>query len=91
MLENNLEHCAIITAYKNFDIDYELDKEITSQSPDYSLLVNRNQSWIPVLDKAFSVHRCFVAVGFRHLFYKQGLIQQLRKLGYTVEPIPVRN
>lgn len=91
MLENNLEHCAILTAYKNFDIDYQLDKEITSKSPDYSLLVSRNKSWIPLLDKAFSVHRCFVAVGFRHLFYQQGLIQQLRKLGYTVEPIPVRN
>lgn len=91
MLENNLDDCAIVTAYKNLDIDYQLDKEITSQSPDYSLLVSRNKSWIPLLDKAFSVHRCFAAVGFRHLFYKQGLIRQLRKLGYTVEPIPVRN
>lgn len=91
MLDNNLDDCSIITNYKNLTLDYQLHQEVSPQSADYSLLVNRNNSWLPVLDQAFSANNCFAAVGFRHLFYRQGLIQQLRKLGYHVEPVPVKN
>jgi hypothetical protein len=89
MLDNNLSDCAITNAYKKFDIDYKLNTELNEKSADYLLLINRNNSWISILDKAFSFNNCFVAVGFKHLFYKQGLIQKLRNLGYDITPIPV--
>jgi uncharacterized protein YbaP (TraB family) len=89
MLDNNLSDCAITSAYKNFEIDYKLNTELNEKSADYLLLIIRNNSWISILDKAFSFNNCFVAVGFKHLFYKQGLIQKLRNLGYDVTPIPV--
>lgn len=43
-----------------------------------------------IIDKAFLQNNCFVAVGFKHLFYKQGLIQLLRNSGYTVTPNPAK-
>lgn len=89
MLDNNLSDCAITSAYKKFDIDYKLNTELNEKSADYLLLINRNNSWISILDKAFSFNNCFVVVGFKHLFYKKGLIQKLRNLGYDVTPIPV--
>lgn len=88
MLNNNLSDCRFITEYKNFDIDYKLEKELSKKSVDYLLLINRNNRWTSILDNAFSSNNCFVAVGFKHLLYRQGLIQKLRELGYNVTPVP---
>jgi uncharacterized protein YbaP (TraB family) len=90
MLDNDLTDCEIIKTYKSFDINYKLDTDLLAYAPDAPLLIKRNKVWIQVLDKALSSNNCFVAVGFKHLCYKQGLIQQLRALGYRVSPIPVR-
>jgi uncharacterized protein YbaP (TraB family) len=87
MLDNDLSDCRFITVYKNLDMDYELDTLLNEKSPALLLLINRNNRWTEILDAAFSSGNCFVAVGFRHLFYKQGLIQKLRELGYSVTPI----
>lgn len=87
MLTDDVNDCKYIEAYKHFDIDYKLDTTLTEKSADYSLLVNRNSQWLTTLDKAFASANCFVAVGFKHLMYQQGLIQQLKALGYTVIPV----
>lgn len=87
MLDNDLSNCRFIEAYKNLDIDYQLDISLDEKSPSFLLLANRNSNWTFILNKAFSSNNCFVAVGFKHLCYRQGLIQNLRKLGYSVTPI----
>lgn len=89
-LDGDLSGCKAVTAYRNFDIDYKLDTLLEQNSAAAALLVDRNSNWKIILDKAFSFHNCFVAVGFNHLRYKQGLIQQLREIGYEVTPIPTR-
>lgn len=87
-LEGDTAACAFITAYRNLDINYNLDSMVLENAANKSLLVDRNNHWILTLNKAFASRNCFVAVGYMHLCFKQGLIQQLRKLGYTVTPVP---
>lgn len=87
MLNENLSGCKIITDYKNFNLNYELEKDVTKVAAFDALLIERNKKWVSTIDKSFLQNNCFVAVGFRHLFYKQGLIQLLRGLGYKVIPI----
>ncbi|MEZ0608567.1 TraB/GumN family protein [Fibrella sp. WM1] len=89
MLDDDLTGCDIVSAYKRFDINYEFDVDLLKNAGRSPLLVQRNNRWVRLLENAFSSNNCFVAVGYRHLMYKQGLIQQLRALGYTVTPIPI--
>ncbi len=51
------------------------------------LLYNRNDKWISKLNEILPEKTVFVAVGAAHLIGEQGLLAQLRKLGYTVEPV----
>lgn len=54
------------------------------------MLDDRNRSWMRQLPALFQQQRTFVAVGALHLATDQGLIAQLRKLGYQVKPLPLR-
>lgn len=87
MLNENLSGCTIITDYKNFNLNYELDRDVSKEATFDELIISRNKKWLAIIDKSFSQNNCFVAVGFRHLFYQQGLIQLLRNAGYKVTPI----
>ncbi|MDJ1506133.1 TraB/GumN family protein [Xanthocytophaga agilis] len=87
MLEEDFKPCQIFDTYKNLTINYELSKDLTDKNNHLALL-ERNRKWVKRLDKAFQKNSCFVAVGFRHLMYRQGLIQQLRDVGYSVKPVP---
>lgn len=87
MLNENLSGCAFLTDYKNFNLGYELNKDVQKIASYDELLIKRNKKWLPIIEKSFSQHNCFVAIGVRHLFYKQGLIQLLREAGYKVMPI----
>lgn len=51
------------------------------------LLDNRNKDWVRKLKKIMSNESVFVAVGAGHLVGKLGLIELLRKEGYTLRPI----
>jgi uncharacterized protein YbaP (TraB family) len=86
MLQNDHSKCGSTQAYKDFALDYEFEQT----GPDVLGLRARNTNWLAILDKAFQQKNCFVAVGFRHLMYQQGLIQQLRRRGYTVTPVSAR-
>lgn len=70
--------------YKRQELDYSLNKRIKGLN---HLLKGRNDKWMKILLEQLDAKNCFVAVGIRHLFYKDGLIEQLRKQGYIVEPI----
>ena len=52
-----------------------------------ALIVDRNNNWLVQLKALIPEKSCFVAVGCMHLADKEGLIQQLRNIGYTVEPV----
>lgn len=50
-----------------------------------SLIVERNQRWLPKIDECLATMRCFVVVGAAHLVGRDGLIEMMRAKGYTVE------
>ncbi len=56
---------------------------------DYYYLMNdaRNIKWMKKLPGLLAQQSQFVAVGAMHLMGPNGLVEQLRKLGYTVTPI----
>ncbi len=51
------------------------------------LLYRRNNTWINKLKEILPSEKIFIAVGAGHLIGEHGLITQLKKLGYTVEPV----
>lgn len=51
------------------------------------LLYGRNRKWAEILDGLLPGKSLLVAVGAAHLPGKQGVIELLRKKGYTVEPV----
>jgi len=51
------------------------------------LLDNRNRNWVGQLKNIMKTTSVFVAVGAGHLVGKAGLIELLRKEGYTLRPI----
>ncbi len=66
-----------------------LNKEDDSMTPaEEKLLVDdRNARWMKELPALMNDQSCFIAVGFMHLVGDNGLVSQLRKAGYTVEPV----
>ncbi len=72
----------------------QLDKlyELAVNSPDMAgskeaLVDNRNKKWIPMLEKHMHSKACFIAVGAAHLGGEMGILNLLKKKGYTVEPV----
>ncbi|MEO6670223.1 MAG: TraB/GumN family protein [Ferruginibacter sp.] len=55
------------------------------------LLEDRNNHWMLQLPELMKVHSLFVAVGALHLAGESGLVNQLRKKGYTVTSINPKN
>ena len=89
MLREDFSDCEMLNDYKKFDINYELELDLIQNSNKFPLLIERNTKWTMMLHESLPTNNCFIAVGFRHLCYKQGLIQQLRNLGYTVTPVQI--
>jgi uncharacterized protein YbaP (TraB family) len=80
--------------YDNY-ITQNLDElqKLFEQSDDYSqeeldkLLKIRNQKWLVQLPTLMENGRLFIAVGAGHLIGKGGMLEGLKKLGYTVKPL----
>ena len=51
------------------------------------LLYTRNKNWIPVMEDKMKSQRYFFAVGAGHLAGKDGVIDLLKKTGYTLKPL----
>lgn len=61
--------------------------EDKSDAMENALLVDRNKHWIPILEKAMHTQSSFIAFGAMHLTGDIGIVNLLRKQGYTVMPI----
>jgi len=80
----------MIEVYKQQDVERLFS--FVSSSPDLmnaqeDLLTKRNSNWIPVMEKSMKDGGSFFAVGAAHLGGSIGLIELLRKAGYTVRPV----
>lgn len=79
---------ALADEYVNFKYNYQFEKSCSKiNDRSQKLLVDRNAKWLEVLPGMITEKNVFIAVGLNHLNYECGLITQLRKLGYTVEPV----
>lgn len=52
-----------------------------------TILDKRNKEWMPKMEESMKKQNSFFAVGAAHLAGRDGLINLLRRKGYTVEPI----
>lgn len=91
-IKTNERYCSTTNDYVAFKEDYKFKKNCSSlDDRDDILLTERNNEWMQKLPGLINSNNCFIAVGLAHLRYKCGLIQQLRDLGYSVEPVTMRS
>ena len=66
-----------------------LNTEDDDMSPEEKKMMidNRNDNWIKKMTVLIPSKSCFIAVGCLHLVGEKGLIEQLKKAGYTVEGV----
>ncbi|MGE9312794.1 TraB/GumN family protein [Niabella sp. CJ426] len=82
--------CSLADNYTQFRLQYQLDQSCKNLNADKKkLVVQRNQKWMLLLPTLIEKNSTFISVGLEHLHFECGLIMQLRKLGYSVEPIPM--
>lgn len=79
----------LIVAYRKGDVQALHD--LISSTPEMEnytdlLLYNRNRKWVPILNEQMHKGPAFIAVGGGHLGGTNGVIDLLRKEGYTVNP-----
>lgn len=90
--ENTIQQSAqdLTKLYLNQDLAgmYKLSEAYGSKFGDMTYLVDeRNQNWMKRLPGLLALRPTFVAVGALHLAGPAGLIELLKKQGYTVKPI----
>ncbi len=80
-----------ITAYKNEKlteaVSYLTRPEYMDENATLLMQVKRNQNWVQQMPKMMEKGSNLFAVGAAHLTDEFGLIQLLRKEGYTVSPV----
>ena len=83
----NQEPCVVQKQY--FDTKYSYDFETKIDSLPFAANY-RNKKWLDIIIKEINKTSCFIAVGFNHLRFQNGLIARLRKKRYRVVPIPMK-
>ena len=88
------EYQQLLNAYTNQQLNKiaELTEKSNKDFPQFSqvLITDRNVSWIPRLEKIIGNGGAFVAVGAAHLPGSNGVVELLKKKGYSVEPITIK-
>lgn len=77
--------------YKQYNLEFmaTLNEDMKQKSPKtYDIFLNnRNDMWMEKIPGILKSGSSLIAVGVRHLVGDDGLINMLRKEGYTVEPV----
>jgi len=83
----------MIKTYKEEDISelYDASVDYFSELELNLLLHKRNQNWIPKIGEMAQEKSTFFAVGAGHLGGDQGVINLLKKAGYSVKPVEPLN
>ena len=80
----------MVEAYKKQDLN-ALQKMITEEGSEgdfeKDFLITRNNNWVDPIEKSVKENRTFFAVGAAHLPGEIGVINLLRKKGYTVKAV----
>lgn len=90
--EEGIEDMDKVTqAYMNEDLNALLQlSEEEESNPEFMLMIldNRNAEWLKKLPGIMSDSPSFIAVGALHLVGDKGVLEGLKKQGYTLTPIP---
>lgn len=85
------ETAKLVSKYKEEDINalFEIttDKRYTSEKTKKNILDNRNLNWLKIMPELMKTESTFFAVGSAHLAGELGVINLLRKAGYSVKPV----
>jgi uncharacterized protein YbaP (TraB family) len=84
------QYAEMLAAYKRQDLPALFQQINSSKELGDDLgafLDKRNQKWIPRMKKIMQTKPTFFAVGAGHLWGDEGVINLLRKAGYTVTPM----
>jgi len=92
MVNDKKEFQAILALYESKDISAmlvasESSENVINSKFEKELLTNRNQTWIPRMQKIMLDKSTFFGVGAAHLAGENGIIQLLRKQGFKVEAV----
>ena len=88
--ESRTEYDQLVNAYKQQDLPALYKMIITSKDMEQSMAIyldDRNKKWIPNMSNKMKASSVFFAVGAGHLAGQKGVINLLRKAGYTVEAV----
>lgn len=81
----------MVELYKKQDLDsvaiYINKDELSDEKYGKLLLTDRNKKWAKKLNEIMKKESVFVAVGAGHLPGKEGVINLLRQMGYTLTPL----
>lgn len=82
----------MMSTYKTENIEAMLALSDESESKmmrdfEEDILLKRNRNWIPVMEKTMQEKPTFFGVGAAHLAGEEGVINLLRKKGFTVEAV----
>ncbi len=88
---NMSEFDVLFNLYEKEDINglHKMISEETDMLPEFNhwFLDVRNANWIPVIEKQISTEATFIAVGAGHLGGTTGVLELLKKQGYTITGI----
>lgn len=76
--------CSFMKEYLSFNLDYSFNKKCVNSA---GQVETRNNKWMKEIPSLLEVNNTFIAIGINHLFNQCGIIEQLRQLGYKVEPV----
>ena len=79
------DNCAETEWYSDMQFDFKMDQPCTNTL----MLTDRNNKWMIQIKENLKTNNCFIVVGLSHLMFNCGLLNQLRDLGYTIEPVYV--
>ena len=83
----------IVSIYKNQNINKMLELykgDDTMLEFEDELLINRNNNWIPVIEKQIKIGSTFIAVGAMHLPGETGILNLLKQKAYIVIPVNIK-
>lgn len=80
--KNKSSYCQDVNNYLSRSFNYGFDKSCQSVN-----VIKRNNEWLPKIINSLKQKKTFITVGLFHLFGDCGIISQLRKQGFIVEPL----
>lgn len=82
----NMNNCIFTEKYRNFDLEYEFEQDCVRDI----LILERNNDWMKIIPNILSSKNTFIAVGYFHLRQKCGILEQLKNLGFKIEPVTIK-